>query len=578
MAPQRRRFAARKVLAAAVVLAFVIQWWLAYALQWGNRTTVALGAAGVFVLVILFVDWLVARFGPGIWRVVKSVGRSIARALGDDPELRRIEALHPRVMGWLRRRFTLSSPRGLYLTGTVLAALYFLSGYVSIAVNVGLARSITHYDPQLYALVRAFRTPTLTRILYTATLFGDLYAFIPLLAVAAVLLAMWAKRREAVLLVGTVASGYAVGWLTKLSLARTRPPIQFALIGRPPSFSFPSGHALATALFAITLVFVLLRIVRPIRRRIAIVSLAIAAVVLVGLSRVYLGVHWPSDVLASWALALGWCSLTCGGFAILQRYGPPEPEWKPWFGTRTRWIITSTVTKVAALLVALAAAFDPLLPQLVAPPPVVSWPAHESTAGLPAPDAQDIARLPVYSEKMDGSRQEPVGLIFVGSPDQLLRAFKDAGWRVADRPTPVTLYNVSIAALTGKRYPTAPVTPTFLGGNVQDYAFEKEGAAANARQRHHTRFWKTRFSFRGVPVWVATASFDSRLELGTGLPIPTHHIEPNIDAERDYIVGDLSKQGVQHLEDVRVAPAQSGTNAQGDTFYTNGMAALLVAK
>lgn len=574
--PHKRRLATRHGLAIAIVVALAVQWWLAYALRWGNRTTIALGIAGVLALLLIFVDWLIARLGPPLWRVLKSVALTAGRALRQDPELLHIAERHPRLVSWLRRRLTLSSPRGLYLTATVLVAAYFLIGYLSIAVNVGLARAITHYDPQIYALVRAFRSPALTRIFYTATLFGDPSAFLPLLAVAALLLVMWAKRREALLLAGTVATGFAVGWLTKFVIARARPPIDGALIRQPVSFSFPSGHALATALFAFTLVFVLLRLVRPIRRRIVIVSIALSAVGLVGLSRVYLGMHWPSDVLASWMLALGWCSLTCGAFAILQRYGPPEPAAKPWFGPKTRWIITSTVTKVAALLVALAAAFDPLLPQLTAPPPSAPWPARETSAGMPAPDTRDLAELPVYSEKIDGTRQEPIGIIFVGTADQLVHDFETAGWRVADKPTVTTLFNVSVAALTGKRYPTAPVTPTFLDGKVQDYAFEKEADVANARQRHHTRFWKTRFTFKGAPVWVATSSFDSRLELGTALPIPTHHIEPNIDAERDYIVADLGKAGVKHLEDVRVAPAQSGTNAAGDTFYTNGMAALLV--
>lgn len=567
----------RRVLALLLAAGLVLYWLLAVALQWGDRTLVGLTFGAVILLLVMLIDWFIVRFGPGIWRVLRSVSSSIARALREDPEVRRIEELHPRAMGWLRRRLTLKAPTGLYLTLTVLGSTYFLWGFMGIAANVGLAKTITRYDPQIYALFRAFRTPLLTRIFYTATLFGDPSAFVPLVAVGAVLLWMWAKRREAALFVGTIASGYGLGSLVRLFFDRARPPANQALLQVPSSASFPSEHALITALFAFTLTFILVREVPHIRRRASIAIIAIVAVVLVGLSRIYLGVHWPSDVLASWLLALGWVTLMCGAFAILSRYGPPVPAFKPWFGPKTRWVITSLVTKLAALLVAVAAIYDPLVGKIVAPPPTVQWQVHTTQAGLPAPSQTDVAALPLFSEKLDGTRQEPAGIIFIGSQDQLVAAFKKAGWQAAQRPSLANLVNTGIAALQNKPSPNAPVTPTFLDGNVQDLAFEKPAGRASARQRHHTRFWKTRFTFHGSPVWVATASFDSRIEIGSTLPLPTHHIEPDIDAERDYIVADLARVGVEHVSDVRVSQPLSGTNAQGDTFFTKGVAAVLVA-
>jgi len=134
------------------------------------------------------------------------------------------------------------------------------------------------------------------------------------------------------------------------------------------------------------------------------------------------------------------------------------------------------------------------------------------------------------------------------------------------------------AAVGNRSYPTAPVTPTFLDGAVQDIAFEKPDGAATVRRRHHARFWRTHVALAGVPVWVATASFDSHLEIGSTIPLPTHHIDPNIDAEQVYVVDDLVGTGQAALvARVRVTQPSTGTNAQGDPWFTQGYASVLEA-
>jgi undecaprenyl-diphosphatase len=141
------------------------------------------------------------------------------------------------------------------------------------------------------------------------------------------------------------------------------------------------------------------------------------------------------------------------------------------------------------------------------------------------------------------------------------------------------LARAAAAAIGNQPYPTAPVTPTFLDGAVQDVAFEKSSGTATVRRRHHIRFWQTHATINGVPVWVATASFDSRLEIGTTIPLPTHHIEPDIDAEQAYVVADLTRTGrAEFVARVRVTQPSTGTNAQGDAWFTQGYASLLKAK
>jgi undecaprenyl-diphosphatase len=95
--------------------------------------------------------------------------------------------------------------------------------------------------------------------------------------------------------------------------------------------SFPSGHAMLSAIAYLTLAILLARISRGRRVKAFVLTLGVVTTLLVGISRIYLGVHWPSDVLAGWCVGAAWASL-CWFVALqLQRQhvveapDPPPP-------------------------------------------------------------------------------------------------------------------------------------------------------------------------------------------------------------------------------------------------------------
>jgi undecaprenyl-diphosphatase len=105
---------------------------------------------------------------------------------------------------------------------------------------------------------------------------------------------------------------------------RPRPDIQLhlALVNSP---SFPSGHAMESAVIYFTLAALLARLVEPRRLKLYLLGLAALFIFLVGMSRVYLGVHYPSDVLAGWTAGLAWALLCWTVASYLQREGSVEP-------------------------------------------------------------------------------------------------------------------------------------------------------------------------------------------------------------------------------------------------------------
>jgi undecaprenyl-diphosphatase len=131
------------------------------------------------------------------------------------------------------------------------------------------------------------------------------------------------KRGTALLVVGAVGSGTLLSETLKLGFARPRPDL-VAHLAEVQSASFPSGHAMISAIAYLTLGVLLTRAHRQRRTKIIIMSYAILLTLMIGLSRVYLGVHWPTDVLAGWALGAAWSSLWWLGAWQLQRMGQVE--------------------------------------------------------------------------------------------------------------------------------------------------------------------------------------------------------------------------------------------------------------
>lgn len=162
------------------------------------------------------------------------------------------------------------------------------------------------------------------------------YTVLTIVTLAAIAyLLMAGKRAAALLVIISVVGGMLLSTGLKIGFERPRPDL-VPHETRVYTASFPSGHAMLSAVTYLTLGALLARV--QARRRITafIMGLAVVITLLIGASRVYLGVHWPSDVLAGWSVGAAWASL-CWFVALqLQRRGqvekpgetslPPEPE------------------------------------------------------------------------------------------------------------------------------------------------------------------------------------------------------------------------------------------------------------
>jgi undecaprenyl-diphosphatase len=147
--------------------------------------------------------------------------------------------------------------------------------------------------------------------------------FITLATIAYLLLTR--RRGAALLVLGAIGGGMIASALLKIGFERPRPDL-VPHGARVYTASFPSGHAMLSAITYLTLGALLARLHRLRRVKTFFLGLAIVLTILVGFSRVYLGVHWPSDVLAGWCVGSAWAALCWYAALVLQRRGQVEGD------------------------------------------------------------------------------------------------------------------------------------------------------------------------------------------------------------------------------------------------------------
>jgi undecaprenyl-diphosphatase len=152
------------------------------------------------------------------------------------------------------------------------------------------------------------------------------FTVLTLMTVAAIVyLLVGGKRRAALLLAAAVGGGALLSSGLKMLFLRPRPELVPHVVD-VASASFPSGHALLAATTYLTLGALLARVQPQWRLKVYLFSVATALALAIGASRVYLGVHYPSDVLAGWAVGAAWAMSCWAVAAWLQRRGQVEGQ------------------------------------------------------------------------------------------------------------------------------------------------------------------------------------------------------------------------------------------------------------
>lgn len=207
------------------------------------------------------------------------------------------------------------------VTGALLALL------ILFTASILFFPAFQEFDARLSAGIRGAGSVLLEPIARALTFIGDRWTITFLTVAATAWLIARRKRAEGVLLAATMVIGTSAGWALKELIERARPGIEYARIPVPESYSFPSGHALSTFLFFGILAFLVFTHARTPRVKFRAWALCTLLALGVALARVYLGVHYLGDVIASWMLGSAFLTAFAGAYVWwVTRDVPPVRE------------------------------------------------------------------------------------------------------------------------------------------------------------------------------------------------------------------------------------------------------------
>jgi membrane protein DedA with SNARE-associated domain/membrane-associated phospholipid phosphatase len=278
--------------------------------RWLGRATLVLGA----VLAVVVAFYLAYRWASHNRERLVGWGEALLAY----PPVARLQTRYDAQLRWLLRRLRPGQYLGLHLTVGLLATAGGLWLFGGLAEDLLTGDPIVRFDRALDDYLHAHATPPLTTFFLIVTAFGSIEVIVLLGVVMATFLA-WGRRW---LFLGSwlaaVAGSAVLNQVLKGVFARPRPHFAHPLLVET-SYSFPSGHAMESFVVYGMLAYFAVLALRTWESRVGVVFGAALLVVLIGFSRMYLGVHYLSDVLAGYAAGGVWLSTLITGAETIRR-------------------------------------------------------------------------------------------------------------------------------------------------------------------------------------------------------------------------------------------------------------------
>lgn len=189
------------------------------------------------------------------------------------------------------------------------------------------------------------------------------------------------------------------------------------------------------------------------------------------------------------------------------------------------------------------------------------WKFHE--ARRPA-----LANAPRVTNTASGIPGDPLNLLVIASEKQLVSAMLGSGWQPADPITLKTSIRIAESSVFHRPYEDAPISNLYLFGRKEDLGFEKP-VGKDPRERHHVRFWQV--DANGKAVWWGAVTYDRSVGFSHTTGQITHHISPDVDAERDQLMDDLDRApGASRKAFEQGFQNSKGRNGGGDPWKSDG--------
>jgi hypothetical protein len=176
--------------------------------------------------------------------------------------------------------------------------------------------------------------------------------------------------------------------------------------------------------------------------------------------------------------------------------------------------------------------------------------------------------LPARALNGEGREGDMLNLMFAAKEDDLQKAFAQSGWLKVETSIPQIVWHL---LWQRNHYTKLPMDRLYVFGREQDYSYALPDPTSIVGRRHHLRIWKTDRIINGVPIWVGAATHDVSIQFVKRKLQLLHRIDPNVDAERDFIAQNLAiTTPLETKEYLRCdAPVFKARTATGQEYYSD---------
>ena len=215
-----------------------------------------------------------------------------------------------------RHAHSFTAALGVFL---VVGALIAIAGTYAFSKIAELVRHgyTQPFDEAVLRWMEHHQTPLLERLMLEVTMLGTWIVVLSIVGIAGLFLWLTKHQYSAVLLLISTAGGIGLNNILKVGFSRPRPQV-FEWGTTVSSFSFPSGHAMSATVVYMTVAYLAARLQKRHAARLATLAVAAVFVALICLSRLYLGVHYPSDVVAGVIIGLSWAAFCMATLEAIQ--------------------------------------------------------------------------------------------------------------------------------------------------------------------------------------------------------------------------------------------------------------------
>ena len=408
---------------------------------------------------------------------------------------------------------------------SLLAAAVLLIGstwlFLGILQDILANDPLVQFDQTVYTVIQGLRTEWWDSVMITATGLGGAAGTIPVIIAVSVFFALMRYWRT--LGYWLAAAGFAeiLVWVLKYSLGRARPNNIYTGIEQ---FSFPSGHAALSIVVYGFMAFLLAR-GKSVRTKTGVTLLATVVIVLIAFSRLYLGVHWFSDVLASLSLGLAWITL----LGIAYTYHVRREPLRAW---PLLLVVFTTLTLAGGGYVWPHHGVD--VARYAYRPKLESIPLADWRAG-------GWRRLPFARSELGGEIEEPFSVQWIGPAGQIADTLAAGGWQA---PQPWAAKTILLWLLPNPAIEQLPVLPKFDHGEAEKLTFIK---TISSRERIVIRLWPVRdvvdtvAGGRSQPLWNGMVTTErlrhpsgmvTLAETGSDFAGPLHILQRDLQNQR----------------------------------------------